>query len=252
MKTLITTLFISLISFSAFAATNLVDLSGEFLTRIKDKEDVEDIVKQLEATSLEDLTSGLDTENKKFAFWVNIYNGFIQYHLTKHPEYFEDRGDFFSKKRIKIAGETLAFADIEHGIIRKSQNPLLLGRWQRWFVPKWERKLRVHKRDWRIHFALNCGAKSCPPVAIYNDKDLDAQFDFMTQKYLEDFTTYDESTKTANVTSLFSWFRGDFGGKSGVKKILSDLKITSSKPKKLVYDTYDWTLLLGNFREIKL
>jgi hypothetical protein len=252
MKFVILILFIAIFSPAAFATSNLVDLSGAFLTRIQEKKDVEDIIKKLESTTIEDITTDLDTENKKFAFWVNIYNGFIQYHLTKHPEYFEDRGNFFSEKRIKIAGELLAFSDIEHGIIRKSQHPLMLGKHQRWFIPKWERALRVNERDWRIHFALNCGAKSCPPVAIYNAEDLDHQFDFMTQKYLEEFTTYNTETKTANSTALFVWFSGDFGGKRGVKNILSDLNITPTRPKKVNKDQYDWILLLGNFREIEL
>ena len=47
-----------------------------------------------------------------------------------------------------------------------------------------------------------------------------------------------------------SWFRGDFGGKNGAKKILLDYKITPEKPKYLDFKTYDWTLLLGNYRTI--
>ena len=97
---------------------------------------------------------------------------------------------------------------------------------------------------------MNCGAKSCPPVAIYNAQDLDKQFDFMTKTYLEEQTTLVGTT--ANVVSLFSWFRGDFGGKRGAKRILKEYGISDSKPKKLNFTTYDWTLLLDNYREIKL
>jgi hypothetical protein len=157
---------------------------------------------------------------------------------------------FFNKKRIKIAGKTVSFADIEHGIIRKSQSPIGAGYIRRIFRSKWERKLRVNKKDWRVHFALNCGAKSCPPVAIYNAKDIDKQFNFMTESYLKEQTTMDGNT--ANTVALFSWFRGDFGGKRGAKRILKDYGITKKKPSKLNFTTYDWTLLLDNYREIVL
>ena len=121
---------------------------------------------------------------------------------------------------------------------------------RKWFCPKWERKLRVENVDWRIHFALNCGAKSCPPVAIYDVENLDNQLDFMTKAYLEEQTSYDSVSKTASTSVLMSWFRGDFGGKNGAKKILFTYKITPEKPKRLDYKTYDWALLLGNFRTI--
>ena len=32
--------------------------------------------------------------------------------------------------------------------------------------------LKIYKVDPRIHFALNCGARSCPPIRIYNSKNL--------------------------------------------------------------------------------
>mgnify|MGYP001467488372 CR=1 FL=1 len=72
----------------------------------------------------------------------------------------------------------------------------------------------------------------------------------MTSAFLKRQTTYNTETKTANTTSLFSWFRGDFGGISGVKKILKDYKITSEKPKNIDFNAYDWTVLLGNYSTI--
>lgn len=228
----------------------LIKASQDFLEFQKQKKSVEHIVKLFSSTSLEEITSEVNTNNKKLAFWVNVYNGFIQYTLTKNPALYENRRNFFNEKRIKIAGETLSFSNIEHGIIRKSQSPIGAGYIRRIFRPRWERKLRVDNKDWRVHFALNCGAKSCPPVVTYSPEMLNAEFDFMTRSYLEEQTTYEETSRIANTVSLFSWFRGDFGGKRGAKKILRDYNITNTKPKKLNFTTYDWTLLLGNYREI--
>lgn len=236
---------------NSFSQNNeLISYSQELLSLQKEKKSAEKIVDYFSTTTLSQLVDGLKKNEEKLAFWVNVYNGFIQYTLSKNPELYEDRRKFFGEKRIKIAGETLSFADIEHGIIRKSQSPIGAGYIRRIFRPRWERKLRVNKKDWRIHFALNCGAKSCPPVAIFNAQELNKQFDFMTKSYLKEQTTINGTT--ANVVSLFSWFRGDFGGKSGAKKILKKYGITAEKPKNLNFTTYDWTLLLDNYREIKL
>ncbi len=185
----------------------------------------------------------------RFSFWINIYNGFIQDILNDKPELYENRGDFFRKPRVEIGGLKLSFGDIEHGIIRKSQNEFGLGYIRKWFPPKWEKKLRVDKRDFRIHFALNCGAKDCPPVAIYKPQIINSQLEKSTKLYLNSNTKI-EGNKI-KVTSLFSWFRGDFGGKKGVKKILkkyTDIENTSNK--KLEYNNYDWSLYLNNYIEL--
>ncbi|MEN8928547.1 MAG: DUF547 domain-containing protein, partial [Flavobacteriales bacterium] len=172
MKNFITSIFILIATFfptKSYSQNNeLVRKSQEFLRLQKEKLSADGIVAFFKSTTLEQLQEGLTTNNEKLAFWVNVYNGFIQYTLSKKPELYEDRRKFFNEERIKIGGELLSFSDIEHGIIRKSQSPIGGGYIRRILRPRWERKLRVDKKDWRIHFALNCGAKSCPPVAIYN------------------------------------------------------------------------------------
>ncbi|PWG05911.1 DUF547 domain-containing protein [Polaribacter aquimarinus] len=230
---------------------NYESVSQQFLQNIIDKKPVDKQVYILEKSRLKELVNQLKTDHQKIAFWVNIYNAFIQISLTQNPKLYDNRGAFFSNKRIKIAGETLSFDDIEHGIIRKSRMKISLGYLRKWFRPKWERKLRINGDiDWRIHFALNCGAKSCPPVAIYSSKNLNKEFDFMTTEYLKEQTTYNKVTKAAKSVALFSWFRGDFNGKSGACKILKKYKITPKEAKKIEFKNYNWTLLLGNFREI--
>lgn len=246
-------IFFFFLSAFTFKAQNDVDysqVSKDLLQNIMDDTSYEKEVQLLAKSSLDELINELKTDQQKTAFWVNIYNAFIQISLTENPSLYKDKGNFFSKERIKIAGEILSFDDIEHGIIRKSKIKLGLGYLSKWFVSDWERDLRVKNLDWRIHFALNCGAKSCPPVAVYSSKNLDKEFDFMTKEYLKEQTTYDNETKTAKSVVLMSWFRGDFGGISGAKKILFNYKITPDKPKNLDFKSYDWTLLLENYRTI--
>ena len=233
------------------ATPDFNNISQEFLQRLIDEEDTSDIREKLATTNLMELENGLRTDKEKLAFWINIYNAYILEILREDPKKYNDRREFFKAEQIPIAGRSISFEKIEHGIIRKSQWPYGLGLIRKWFPNKFERKLRVSERDFRIHFALNCGAKDCPPVAIYTPERLDQQLDTGTEQYLERTTTFNESTTTARVSSLFNWFRGDFGCKSGVRDILRDYGIVPETREKLSieYSNYDWTLDLNNFTE---
>jgi len=231
---------------------NYLKISQNLLENIKDDKPVDDEVKTLKNSTLEDLTAQLKTDDQKLAFWINVYNAFIQLSLKENPEQYSDdnRSDFFSKDRVNIAGEKISFDDIEHGIIRSSMSKISMGYVKKIFRPKWERKLRVENIDWRIHFALNCGAKSCPPIAIYDPENIDRQLDYMTKTYLNEQTTYNPQTKSAETVILFSWFRGDFGGLDESKKILKAYNVTPEVPENFEFKTYNWTMLLDNFRSL--
>lgn len=228
--------------------TNFNKLSEQLLIKIKNGQETQDLESILKNTTLEILSTNLNTDSEKLAFWVNIYNAYIQIILSKHPELYEDRGSFFKKKQIAIAGKMLSFDKIEHGIIRKSQWKLGMGYIRKWFPNKFERKLRVDERDYRIHFVLNCGAKNCPPIGIYTPDKLEAQFDMSSRNYLIKTTTYDSEEKTVTISPLFKWFRGDFGCKDDIKKILKSYAILNTTEKvSIEYGNYDWTLDLDNW-----
>ena len=226
-------------------ATTFNELSENFLVALSKGHSTSEIKDALNNTNLEALEKALISDNQKLAFWINIYNGFIIEILTEQPELYKDKRAFFKADQIPIAGRMLSFEKIEHGIIRKSQWPLGLGLIRKWFPNKLERKLRVDAREYRVHFALNCGAKDCPPVAVYSAAELDMQLAQSTTTYLQNFSTYNQETKEVAVTSLFNWFRGDFGNKKGVKKILkAEGIIPTTKGIDIVYKNYDWTLYI--------
>ena len=225
-------------------------LSENFLLAILKKEDPTAFQKQLMEIDPEYLSDQLKTDAQKLAFWINVYNSYIILSLREHPEYYEAavRSAFFKKPLIRVAGKQLSFADVEHGLVRKSQWEYGLGYFRTWFPSKFERQNRIEQRDYRIHFALNCGAKDCPPVAIYSPKTLDEQFEAQTKAYLTKTTVYEGEQNTAKVTALFSWFRGDFGGKSGIRKILKRHELVPLDSRvSLNYLNYDWTLDLENY-----
>tara|TARA_R110002012_G_scaffold322108_1_gene555935 strand:+ start:50429 stop:51217 length:789 start_codon:yes stop_codon:yes gene_type:complete len=256
-KSLTFTIIIFFISYNVIGQKSedtpikLTNQSEQFLRNIKAGKSTSEFRSQLATTSIETLEKSLVTDSEKLAFWVNIYNGYIQIVLAENPDLYKDRGSFFKKKQIPIAGDTVSFEKIEHGIIRKSQWPLGLGYVRKWFPNAFERKLRVENRDYRIHFALNCGAKDCPPVAIYEADHLDVQFKKGTEKYLKETSNYEKDNKKVIITPLFSWFRGDFGSKKEVKHILKKFEIIPTTENiEIDYKNYDWTLDLDNWTEL--
>lgn len=231
---------------SASEPNELVGLSQSFLKGLKEDKELSHIVEQYAKLSIEELAEGLETRTAKLAFWINTYNGFVIYLLTEDPNKFDDRGKFFTDKQIEIAGLPLSLDDIEHGIIRNSRVKLGLGYLKKWFVPSHIKKLRISKREPRIHFALNCGAKSCPPVAIFGEETLEQQLSHITTQYLRSVTAVEGNTVTT--TPLFSWFRGDFNGKKGIRNMLRAYEIVEISDKfDLRFGTYDWTLSIGNY-----
>ena len=232
-------------------AKNFVQLSTQLIQKTRDKENVTLILKQLKESNLEDLIKDLDTDNKKKTFWINVYNSYIIFYLRDNPELYQDRSRFFHEKNINIAGELMSFDDIEHGIIRGSRVKWPLGYTKKMFVSDFERKLRVSGRDGRIHFALNCGAKSCPPVSVFRAKDLEDQLDQLTSNYLSKYSTYSSESNVVITTSLMSWFRADFGGKRGVEKFLKKFDVVprDANPE-IQFAKYDWTLDLGNYIDL--
>lgn len=249
-SSLILLLFLGVNDMFAQSDKSMIQLSQEFLKALQDRKPTDEYKKALAEISLEDLSQQINTDEKRLAFWINIYNAFIMDILKDAPEKYEDRSTFFKAKQMIIAGEEVSFDDVEHGVIRSSVIKLSLGYLSKWFVSNWERKLRTNQRNYRVHFALNCGAKSCPPVAIYDDKTVNDDLEKISKQYLSRVSSYDEGQKKVVTTPLMSWFRGDFGGKKGTKNILKKHGLIPSTDVDLAFDSYDWTLYLFNFTTI--
>jgi len=221
-----------------------VSLSQKLLEANLKRENAQEFIDAYANIDLDKLEDGLNTNEKQLAFWINTYNAFIQYQLLAKPERFDDRSSFYKAELINIGGQMFSFDLIEHGIIRNSRVKLGLGYLKKWTCSDVEKQFRLKGKDGRVHFALNCGAISCPPVAVYNDATIDQQLDQVIRFYLPTVTSQKESTVTTS--PLFSWFRGDFGGTSGIKNFLKQYDIVDVADMDLEYGPYDWTLDLDN------
>ncbi len=228
---------------------DLVQISQQLLYAAKTKAPTDSLSKALEQVPPESLERQLTDDNRKKAFWINIYNAYTQIILAKDPDRYKKRSRFFGSRQIPIAGRMLSLDEIEHGLLRHSRIKWSLGHFGKPFPSAFEKHNRVQVIDYRIHFSLNCGAKSCPPIAFYKPDQLDQQLDVATKVYLKGETTYTAINNTVTVPALMGWFRGDFGGKSGIRAILKKLALIPAGSKPSVhFASYNWSLQLENFK----
>ena len=61
--------------------------------------------------------------------------------------------------------------------------------------------------DPRIHFCLNCGAKSCPPISVYSEDPtiLDQQMTLATKGFLDGNTEVNLLEGSITLSMLFQW-----------------------------------------------
>jgi len=181
--------------------------------------------------------SSIDTDalshNSRFAFYINVYNAFtIKLILTRYPgiNSIKEIGSFFSnpwsKKFIPLKGRNVSLDHIENDILR----PVF--------------------KDPRIHFAINCASKSCPPLLnhAYEGDILDAQLDSQTRAFINNRKNIFLQGNALFVSKIFQWFKDDFGDKPllFIRQYASDEfqkeLDKAGREIKFSYNNYDWTL----------
>ena len=222
-------------------------LSEQILLSVKMEESYQEKISILGDLSLDQLQADLQNDEEKKAFWINIYNAFYQILRKDHGL---EKPAIFKNKVIKIAGKDFSLDDIEHGILRKGKHKYSKGYLGNPFTSKRLADLEVELLDYRIHFALNCGAKSCPPIAFYQADRINDQLKMATLSFLESETEVDNENKILSVTALFSWFSADFGGKDGVRNILGAIFDQDFSGFKVQFQTYSWDEDLDNYKEM--
>jgi len=227
----------------------LVKLSQDFMYAAKTNEAADDYISRLKNLNYSELTSGLKNDDDKKAFWVNLYNAYTNASLHKDPDQYKSRNKFFKNKNITVAGKTFSLDKIEHGLLRRSKIKWSLGYFGKLFPNKTEKDLRVDKLDYRIHFALNCGAKSCPPIAFYSPEKINTQLDIAETAYLSAEAEYNAETNILKLPAILSWFRRDFGGKKKIVELLKTKQILKADVNpEIKFKKYDWTLYLDNYK----
>jgi hypothetical protein len=165
-------------------------------------------------------------KNTKKAFYLNAYNILVIKNVVNHYPIAKplDVPGFFDAKKFKIAGSSLTLSDIENKVVRPTF------------------------KDARVHFALVCAAKSCPPIAAYAfmPSKVNAQLEAITKKALnrKSFIKVNAEDKTVQLSQILDWYKEDFLAEAGslleyVNKYRTE-KIPDSY--KQSFYTYNWAL----------
>ena len=219
-------------------------LAAEFLAAVRRGEPTADLRSAL-ANLPESALAAMDRDAAT-AFWLDVYNGYVQYHLDRKPSLYDSKRRFFGGKRIRVAGHQLSLDDIEHGLLRGSKSKYGLGYLPRLRPSAFERRHRLADADPRIHFAVNCGAVSCPPILTYSAERIDAELDVATTAYLENETRREHGA--LSVPRLLLYYRGDFGGRAGIYAFLERHGVLEPGERpKIRYRSYDWTRQRGQY-----
>ena len=188
---------------------------------------------------------------KYTAFWINIYNALIIDAIIHYGL----RGSLMLKPGIfrlaayTIDGMRFSADDIEHGILRQNRfNPVLPLRPFGSVDPRLSYMVELF--DARIHFALVCGARSCPPIAHYSADRLDDQLNLATGAFINGGgVQWDAKRQTIWLSKIFDWYKDDFGGRQGVFDLIAAHSRNTEIPHlfthkdiKVRYSPYDWSV----------
>jgi hypothetical protein len=230
---------------------DLIKLSQKLLYNVKLADETTNIVKNLAMFKETELANQLFNDDLKKAFWINIYNAFTQIKLIQRPDSYADKRIFFTSKQFVIATQNMSFDDIEHGILRHSKVKFSLGYITNPLASVFEKMHRVKKLDFRIHFCLNCGAVSFPPIAFYKPEIIDQQMAMATKNYLQNVCLFNEATNTVSIPLLLKWFKADFGTTKQIIQLLQDTGVLPRhKRPTILFTKYNWNLQLSHYTTI--
>ncbi|XP_071960579.1 uncharacterized protein [Antedon mediterranea] len=154
------------------------------------------------------------SREEKLAFFTNIYNALVIHaNVVKGPPVsLWQRYKFFNTVSYIIGSHLYSLQDIENGVLRSNRKGV--GMFFRPFGKDDPRlKVALKNPEPLIHFALVCGAKSCPPIKTYTTDGVDGQLSLAANAFLEsdDGCQVDVNHKELKLSRIFCWYREDFG-----------------------------------------
>ena len=159
---------------------------------------------------------------EKLAYWINTYNAYtIKLILNHYPVKSImdiEGGKAWDKVWIKLGNKSYSLNQIENEIIR----------------PQF--------KEPRIHFAVNCAAKSCPPLLneAWMPATLESQLEQRTKAFINNSAYNTVKPASVQVSKLFEWYQQDFGNTITYLNKFSTTTIKSNAS--VTYREYDWAL----------
>jgi hypothetical protein len=161
----------------------------------------------------------LDSREARLAFWLNVYNALALHGIVRLGVRRSVRRvwNFFGRVSYRVGGLVFSLDDIEHGLLRGNRRRKLPPvRPFRRGDPR--RLLAVVPPDPRYHFAITCGAASCPAVGVYRAAAVDAQLDLAARNFVNQETVLEEDRIVCS--RLFKWYRDDFESAGSLRAFL--------------------------------
>jgi Protein of unknown function, DUF547 len=161
------------------------------------------------------------SKEERLAYWINAYNAVtVRLILTNYPVSSItklDGGKTWDVKRYSNGGKKLSLNDIENTILRP------MG-------------------DARIHFALNCAAKSCPPLLneAFTSENVNKLLEQRTRQFINSASRTIIGKDEIQVSKIFDWYSKDFG--NVVDFVNKYAKTKAAKTAKVTFMEYDWNL----------
>lgn len=167
----------------------------DYLGFKQDEDKLTGYLAQLDRTQPDDLAGP-----ERLAFYINAYNAYTvklileNFRDGRPVKSIKNIGGLFSSpwsiRFARVGGATLTLDNIEHDIIR----------------PQF--------KDPRVHFALNCAARSCPPLRgeAYTGRELERQLDDSVSAFLNKRENTSISGNILYVSKIFDWYAADFHG----------------------------------------
>jgi len=176
---------------------------------------------------------------RQIAFWINAYNALTLERVVRaypvssitkiKPTLGVLPGKGVWKEPVRVAGGTTTLDAIEHEI------------------------LRARFGEPRIHFAINCASRSCPPLASrpYTAQGLDAELDAAARGFIGDprFNQFAEPPAPLRLSKIFEWYGDDFVHAAGsvpayVRRYLPPERAARLVPDgaRVTFLPYDWSL----------
>lgn len=162
------------------------------------------------------------TREEKMAYWINAYNAYtIKLIVDNYPAKSIlnfDGGKTWDVRRIKLGDKKFSLNNIENDI------------------------LRPQFKDARIHFAINCAAKSCPPLwnRAYTAENLDSTLETRTRAFINNKAYNTISASKAQISKIFEWYKADFGDLKKFLNRYADKPLRSNAT--VVFNEYNWDL----------
>ncbi len=176
-----------------------------------------------------------------FAYWANLYNALtLKVVLERYPVQsirdirssgvpFDPKGWIgpWRTRLVTVEGQRMSLDDIEHETMRPTF------------------------RDPRVHYAVNCASIGCPNIwpRAWRAATLERELDAAAAAFVNHprgVTVLPDGR--LRVSSIFSWFREDFGGsEAGVvahlrRHAAPSLAARLGEQAAIAGDTYDWAL----------